>query len=65
MRQGDHEVQRSIESCLSLVNRKNNRMMGSRRTVASTIGAAVVDWCYMRATVGEGGGGVPANNITI
>ena len=31
--------------------------MGSRMAVAITVGAAVVDVCEMRATVGEGGGG--------
>ena len=57
MRKGDHETQRSIESCLSLVNRNNNGMMGARRAVASTVRAAVIDGCEMRAAVGRGGRG--------
>ena len=38
------------------MNRKNNGMMGSRRAVASTVGAAVVDGCEMRAAAVEEGG---------
>ena len=39
-------------------------MVDARRTVASRVGAAVVDWREMRATGEGGGGGEYAESIT-
>ena len=55
MRPGDQEAQRCIENIESIVNRKNNGLMGARRMVASSVGEAVVDGHEMRAPADDRG----------
>ena len=55
MRQGYEKARHYTENCKPLVNRKNNKMVVTRRALASKVGVAMVDGRGMRAAAYDRG----------